>query len=192
MKPLLVPPTLLAVALAACAPDGAQKHAVETPAVPAPATSGSIPAPDQARAPAAKSDPRPSAPADPAKEAEMDARIDKVLGDHTAYRGALARLQAAVSRDDRSGVAALVRYPLDARTQTDKLRIENAQAFVAHYADIMTPAVTKAIIDQRYADLFVSQNGLMLGSGEVWINGVCHDRACVDVDVKVVTFQQGG
>lgn len=178
---------LSSILLAACAPAPQSPAVAASPPPEMPVIAKTAPAPSAA-APAAT----PTAPADPAKEAEIDARIDKVLGDHVAYRSALERLQAAVAGDDRSGVAALVRYPLDARTLSGKLHLENAQAFVAHYEDIVTPVVAKVIAAQRYDALFVSQNGVMLGSGEVWINGVCHDPKCVDVDVKVVTFQQGG
>lgn len=178
---------LSSMLLAACAPAPQAPVASADRSSETPAISQIVPA-ASAEAPAAT----PAAPADPTKEAEIDARIDKVLGDHVAYRSALERLQAAVAGDDRSGVAALVRYPLDARTLSGKLHIENAQAFVAHYEDIVTPAVAQIIAAQRYEALFVSQNGVMLGAGEVWINGVCHDPKCVDVDVKVVTFQQGG
>jgi hypothetical protein len=191
MKPLLLP-ALLAMSLAACAP-ASQDHPAATVAASEPAAAGAPrPTATSDAAPQASSPPTVAvAVVDPAREAEIDARIDKVLGDHVAYRSVLERLQAAVSGDDRSGVAALARYPMDARTMTGKLHIENAQAFVAHYEDIVTPAVAQVIAAQRYGDLFVSQNGVMLGSGEVWINGVCHDPGCVDVDVKVVTFQQG-
>lgn len=185
--------TLLAVALAACAPGGAGKDAPQASVTSAPATPGSMPPSTPAEAPesAVGSASQPGAPADPAKEAEVDARIDRVLGDHAAYRRVLERLQAAVARADRPGVAALVRYPLEVRTGTQALQVENAKAFVAHYDVVVTPAVAKAIAAQRYAALFVSQDGVMLGSGEVWINGICRDPKCVDVDVKVATFQDG-
>jgi hypothetical protein len=178
---------LSSMLLAACAPASRSPAASARPSSETPVISQTVPA-----ASAEPPEAIPSAPADPTKEAEIDARIDKVLGDHVAYRSVLERLQAAVAADDRSGVAALVRYPLDARTQSGKLHIANAQAFVAHYQDIVTPAVAQVVAAQRYQALFVSQNGVMLGAGEVWINGVCHDPQCVDVDVKVATFQHGG
>ncbi|WDS37154.1 hypothetical protein [Pseudoxanthomonas sp.] len=184
MKPLLLP-TLLAIALAACARDGAGENTPEAPLISAPSLPVAVPTPaDQSAA-------EPEALADPADVAAMDARIDRVLGGHLAYRTMLERLQVAVAGGDCSGVAALVRYPLEATGRTGTLRIRNARAFVEHCDDIVTPAVARAIAEQRYARLFVSQNGVMLGSGQVWINGVCQDPECVDVDVKVITFQHG-
>ncbi len=35
----------------------------------------------------------------------------------------------------------------------------------------------------------VNDQGVMLGQGEMWINGVCLDTACKRVDVKIVTIQ---
>jgi hypothetical protein len=37
----------------------------------------------------------------------------------------------------------------------------------------------------------VSAKGVMLGSGEVWLNGVCRDPACTAPEVKVIAIQPG-
>lgn len=185
MKTTLLP--MLLLALAACAPEARQADA---PAASAPAASTTPVASAPASAPPASATPATQEPS--AKDAEVDARIDRVLGDHAAYRSVLERLQAAVKADDRPAVAALVRYPFEARLADGKRRIDSAQDFLAQYDQILTPAIAQAITAQRYGELQVNQNGVMLGSGQVWINGVCNDAACKDVDVKVVALQQGG
>jgi len=46
-----------------------------------------------------------------------------------------------------------------------------------------------AVKNQKYEDLFVNSHGVMFGSGEVWVNGLCKDNACKTLDVKVITIQ---
>ena len=179
MRTTLLP--MLLLALSACAPEAPQADA---PVASAPAASTT----PVASMPASE----PAAPQASDKDAEVDARIDQVLGDHSAYRSVLERLQVAVKADDRPAVAALMRYPFEVRLADRKRRIDNAQDFVAQYQQILTPAIAQVITAQRYGALQVNQNGVMLGSGQVWINGVCNDAACKDVDVKVVALQQGG
>ncbi len=177
------PPALLLL-LSACS---AQAPAPETTAQPSPET-----APAKSR-PAPQTPATQKADAPPAGDsAAMDARIDRVLGSHAAYRSVFERLQEAVASHDPMGVAAMVRYPLKIHTEAGIEQVDNAQTFVARYEDIMRPSIVQAIADARYGELFVSQNGVMLGAGQVWINGICRDPACVDVDVKVTALQPGG
>jgi hypothetical protein len=67
--------------------------------------------------------------------------------------------------------------------------LRDERAFVAAYDRIVTPAIAQAVTAQKYDEMLVSQQGLMFGSGEVWINGVCADRACAKSFPKVVTIQ---
>ncbi|RYZ43454.1 MAG: hypothetical protein EOO71_03650 [Myxococcaceae bacterium] len=121
--------------------------------------------------------------------AEVNARIDTVLGNPSKYEQAVASLQQAVSAHDASAVAAMVAYPFTANIGGKKVRIANAKAFIARYDAIVTPAIAQAITGQHYADLFVNAKGVMFGKGEAWLNGICKDSACKDVDVRVVALQ---
>ena len=125
------------------------------------------------------------------EEQAVDARIDRVLGDHAPYRAAFARLQRAVAAEDAATVAAMVDYPFTATIDGRKTAIEDADAFVAQYARVVTPAVAEVVAKQRYADLAVSQRGVMFGDGQAWLNGICGDDACTAQKVKVVAIQPG-
>ena len=61
---------------------------------------------------------------------------------------------------------------------------------MAKYDSIMTPAIAAAVQDEPYDDMMVNAKGVMLGRGEVWISGVCRDRACNRADVRVITIQR--
>ena len=119
-------------------------------------------------------------------DAEVDQQIGRLLGDATPYRQVFDQLQQALQADDRKAVAGLVDYPLTIKAKGKaKKTVRNADAFVAEWDRIMTAEVRKAVLDQKYAGLFVNQNGAMLGSGQVWIHGICQDSKCAKTDVRI-------
>ncbi len=127
--------------------------------------------------------------ADTDNEARVDQTIDNVLGDHAAYRTVIDAFQRAVAAKDAQAVSKLVDYPFTASIDGQRTKIADAETFVARYDHIVTPAIARAISEQRYGSLFVNAKGVMFGRGEAWINGVCKDAACKRVDVRVVAIQ---
>ncbi len=182
----LVAVIAIAMFLAAC---GKSPSPTAAPAAP-PASAQETTAP-LAAAPGtgAGADPAAAPAADTGNEARVDQTIDTVLGDHAAYRAAVDALQKAVAANDAEAVSKLIDYPFTASIDGERTKIADADAFVAQYDRIVTPAIARAIGGQRYGDLFVNAKGVMFGRGEAWINGVCKDDACKHVDVRVVTIQ---
>jgi hypothetical protein len=183
----LVAVIAIAMFLAAC---GKSPSPTAAPAAP-PASAQETTAP-LAAAPGAGADPPAAPAADTGNEARVDQTIDTVLGDHAAYRAAVDALQKAVAANDAEAVSKLIDYPFTASIDGERTKIADADAFVAQYDRIVTPAIARAIGGQRYGDLFVNAKGVMFGRGEAWINGVCKDDACKHVDVRVVTIQPTG
>jgi len=124
-----------------------------------------------------------------AADADVNKSIDTVLGDHTKYETVINAVQKAVKAHDAAGFAALVSYPIKVTVGTKKQTIKTAKNFAKSYDKIMTPKITAAVVNQKYADLLVNQQGVAFGSGELWINGICKDTACKNFDVKIVTIQ---
>lgn len=157
-----------------------------------------------AAAPAAETTASPLPPSAVANEAgvapeatddkAVDAAIDAALGDHARYRRVFDAYRKAVAAGDKEAVAALVGYPIDVVLDGRKTPVANAAGFVQNYDRIITPAIANVIKAQKYADLMVNSQGVMFGSGETWINGVCKPGSadCSDFEVKVVAIQAGG
>ncbi len=122
-------------------------------------------------------------------EADVDKAIDDALGDHATYRKVMEDFQKAVAAKDASATAALVHYPVVVEIAGKNTVLKDAAAFVEDYDKFMTPEIVKAITDTRYTDVMVNYKGVMLGQGEAWINSICKDNACRNVDVKVITIQ---
>ncbi|QNR97676.1 hypothetical protein ICJ04_01795 [Stenotrophomonas sp. 169] len=195
--PLLLASPLL---LAACSPSTAPPAVDE--AAPPPMT-GAAPArpdtptpppmtaaPDDRTASAVESGP--NAPADAAAQdaGQARTRIERVLGDADSYERVFKALQQGVASEDRAAVATLMRYPLRVETAAGKREIADAAAFQRDYAQIITTPVAQAIAAQSFDTVFANQQGVMIGSGQVWLNGTCVDQACSRSDVKVVTIQE--
>ena len=163
--------------LAACTPATPDPAASTPEATPAGSVADAVPA---APAPASAIADDPSA---------VNQAIDEALGDHVRYEAVIRQLQQAVAANDAAAVAALVDYPFAIVRDGQPLKIADAEAFVREYDRIMTPPIAEAIKRQKYSQLMVNYKGVMFGNGEAWVNGICKDDACKDVDVRVVALQ---
>ena len=135
-------------------------------------------------------DAAPSQAARDAGDAAVNASIDNNLGDHAKYQAVIRELQAAVAASDAARVAALVQYPIGVEIEGTDATLKNEHEFIARYPEFMTANIRDAIVGTKYADLFVNYKGVMFGSGQAWINGICKDPQCKVFDVKLVTLQQ--
>lgn len=185
----------IALLLCACSPTTSTDEKPTAPvAATAPADTAAAPVtaqtpePTQSAAAEADSAPAQSIDGNEANKAVNDA-IDSNLGDHSQYESAIATLQKAVAAGDASTVAGLVDYPISVEIKGNDTIIKSADMFVARYSDFMTPEISKAIIDTEYKDLFVNYKGVMFGSGQAWVNGICKDNDCKSFDVRLVTLQ---
>lgn len=150
-------------------------------------TAGS-PAPDAAAPAAGDAAPHTAGAADTPASANGDVRqrIEQVLGDAAQYETVFNAFQKAVNGGDRAAVVEEVRFPLNI---ANGARITGPGEFQRNYERILTPAVRKAIAAQKFDDVMVNQQGVMIGDGQVWLNGTCLDQACSRTEVKVVTIQ---
>ena len=131
----------------------------------------------------------PTAATTPAPAA-IDQSIATNVGDPAKFREVMTAFQQAVQKHDASAVAALVSYPIDINPHTKQvLHIRTPAAFIAQYNSIITRHITDVVEKQKYEDLFVNYQGAMFGSGEVWISGICKDKACKQTDIRIRTIQ---
>lgn len=120
----------------------------------------------------------------------VDQSIATNVGDPAKFREFMTALQQGIQKHDAPAVAALVSYPIDINPHTKQvLHIRTPAAFIAQYDNIVTPHLADVVSKQKYEDLFVNYQGAMFGSGEVWIAGICKDKACTQSDVKIRTIQ---
>ncbi|PJL61798.1 hypothetical protein [Stenotrophomonas maltophilia] len=168
-----------ALLLAACSqPVPPAEPAVDAPP-PMEASAAATPAAETA-APAAE-----PAAADASAE-DARARIETLLGDAAQYEKVFNAFKTAVVGGDRAAVVEEVRFPLNI---AGGKKITGPGEFQRNYEKIITPAVVKAVSGQDFGKVFVNQQGVMIGDGQVWLNGQCLDQACAQTEVKVITIQ---
>ncbi|WP_422347751.1 hypothetical protein [Stenotrophomonas sp. DR009] len=171
-----------ALLLAACSqPAPPAEPAVDAPP-PMEASAAATPAAEPAM-PAAE--PAGAAPAEVSAE-DARARIETLLGDAAQYEKVFNAFRTAVVGGDRAAVVEEVRFPLNI---SGGKKITGPGEFQRNYEKIITPAVVKAVSGQDFGKVFVNQQGVMIGDGQVWLNGQCLDQACTKTEVKVITIQ---
>jgi hypothetical protein len=74
----------------------------------------------------------------------------------------------AVQRDDRVTAARLIRYPIRVDTTAGLRRYTAAEQLLADYERIFTPGFRQAIAQGLPRNMFVRDQGAMLGDGQVW------------------------
>lgn len=127
----------------------------------------------------------------PAQESDFDKAVDRFVGDHLQMEATLSQLQHAAAIHDSKSVAAMVSYPIRVAPHGKALVIRTPGDFIARYNFIMTPEIVVAIRKQRYEELFVRDQGAMIGEGQVWFVGICLDRDCKHTVLKIKTIQEG-
>ena len=126
----------------------------------------------------------------------LDWRIEQLAGVRVEdVRNFLALLKKGVAADDRTTVCALATYPLR-RFPED---VPNAARCVSEYSTIFDAEVVAAIAKQKFEDLFVSWQGVRIGTGDrtlsvdekdVWMAGVCRDTACRQYDLRITSVNR--
>lgn len=195
MNKFLLGVTLASLLLSGCnEPADAPASEASRPEASTPETAG-----DTAAASAPADTPAPVAPEATVASAETDDKatddaIDTLLGDHAKYRIVIDAYQKAVAEGDKEAVAALIDYPFSTTIDGKRTSLKSASGFVSNYDKIVTPAIASVIKAQKYSELMVNSKGVMFGSGETWINGICKKGSadCSEFEVKVVAIQPGG
>lgn len=119
---------------------------------------------------------------------EVSSNLDTLFGDHAPYETFFDRLKKAVGSGDKETVASMVDYPFQARIKGKAVKIRDQKHFVADYDQIITSKVKDALARQTYATLFANWQGVMIGDGEVWFNGVCGDNSCKQQTVRIIAI----
>jgi hypothetical protein len=121
---------------------------------------------------------------------ETNARLDLVFGEHESFGEVFDILYQAVDAGDAPTVASLAKYPLRVATNGEEYEIDSEQTFIDNYDTIITPSIKDVIVSQDFALLFVNQDGVMYGDGDVWISPICIDDACERYRWLIVTVQE--
>ena len=111
-------------------------------------------------------------------EASIQSRIEAEFGAYEALQSAVEALGFAVSIEDKTSVAALVRYPLEVELQGERTILADEQAFVAHYDEIVTPELAGALMAENLQDAAIVEEGVSIAGGQVQLMPFCTPGTC--------------
>jgi hypothetical protein len=126
-----------------------------------------------------------------ADEASVDQQIENLLGPAADYKELFYAFQVGLEEGKSDIVVSLVNYPITVRIDGNEETYTSEEELLAAYDDVFTDAIRQAVAKQDYGDLFVNSEGIMIGSGEVWITGICDDSACTTALPRIMTVQSG-
>ena len=118
----------------------------------------------------------PGAPA--AAQHDVNSRLDTVFGEHETFAAAYGAFTTAVKAGDAATVASLVKYPFAIAIGGEDYIFTDESEFTGRYEDIFTPAIVDLVDSQAYDTLFVNQDGVMFGDGQIWFTAVCTNNSC--------------
>ena len=124
----------------------------------------------------------------PAVAQDTAEQIENLLGDSAAFYELLDTLQTAMEERDAETVAGLVSYPFTARINDAPVELTEEDEFKSQYDTLFAPNVREVILNADPDSLFVNSEGVMLGSGEVWLSPVCVDEACSEATWEILAI----
>ena len=84
----------------------------------------------------------------------------------------MKKIKLSIANDDKEWIAAHTRYPLKTTLNGQKkITIKNEQQLIDNFEQIFHPAFKEQIEKHCVCNMFYNSQGIMLGNGEIWING---------------------
>lgn len=118
----------------------------------------------------------------------MEARIEQVAGiEAAAASGFFEQLRRAVGTNDRVAACALVAFPL----QHPGGDVADAAACEARYDSIFSIPIRRAVGRQQWKELFVTEEGVVLGNGELVFAARCARRPCGSDALRITAINGG-
>lgn len=120
---------------------------------------------------------------------DVVAALQANFGNPEIFDEAFAVIQAAIAEDDVASLAEYIPFGTPLNVNGEEVVLADEAELAARYDELITPEIKDVVAAQTFETLFVNADGVMLGNGEVWLNGICIDDACTDFTVKIVTLQ---
>ncbi len=98
-------------------------------------------------------------------------------------------IQSAVKQNNAVALSRMVKYPLILRYPKGRnVKVINSTKFIANYPKFANKNWQKKVMEQQYEALFSNWQGLMIGNGEIWFNGICRNQSCSKRELKIIAI----
>jgi len=118
-----------------------------------------------------------SLPAHADQDTDVFNRIEELHGNAQAFEEAFYRLTQALNNDDAAELAGISNFPLRVQANGESYDVLEAQDLIDNYGSLIMQETKDAVANQRYGDLFVNSEGVMVGNA-VWLSAVCDNNSC--------------
>jgi hypothetical protein len=108
--------------------------------------------------------------------------------DVSAVYGLFQAVRSAFQKQDITAFADLCLFPLLLFANKERRAIANRDDVEARREAIFSPPVRETVERQQFQSLGVSDHGIMYGSGQLWLQARCQDRACKQLNYGVATI----
>jgi hypothetical protein len=115
-------------------------------------------------------------------------RVSSQDGRHRGDTTFFTDLKKVGSAGDKNAVARDDCYPITVSVGGTNVKRKSGKDFVTHYDHIFSEKTVSVIEKQTYAAIFANGQGIMIGDGESWNDGICLDHDCTTQAVKIVTI----
>jgi hypothetical protein len=123
-----------------------------------------------------------------ATESEAEARIETIHGDAEGFFDLLATLQDTLVEGDPALIAEYGLYPLTINANGETYDVLEEADLIENFESLVTLETQQAVIDQEIDDLIVTQDGVGLGNGALWITNVCLDDSCTETQWGILSI----
>ena len=119
---------------------------------------------------------------------DVNSQIDTILGSHEIYQTAIETIQEALADGDVAGIAGYIPFGEPIKVNGEDMVIADEAELTDRFDELFNDKVVTAVVGQDYGSLFVNQDGIVFGEGELWLSGICVDGACEDVFINIVAI----
>lgn len=122
-----------------------------------------------------------------AGEEEIYADIEAIHGNADGFFEIFAGVQDAVMFNP-TDIAGYAFYPLTINANGETYDVLEEQDFLDNFDSLILPETLEAIGAQDVDDLIVTDEGVGLGNGAMWITNVCLDDSCNETQWGILSI----
>lgn len=123
-----------------------------------------------------------------AQEEEVYERIETIQGNADGFFELFSILQDAAMFGDPTTIAQYASYPLLVNANGESYDILEEQDLLDNFDSLVTPETMQALLEQDVGDLIVTDEGVGIGNGAIWISNICLDDACSDTEWGILSI----
>lgn len=123
-----------------------------------------------------------------AQEEEVFDRITTIHGDAEGFFEVFALLQDAMMFGDPVTVGQYAIFPLTVNADGETYDVLEEQDLLDNFDTLVSPETQEALLEQDVADLIVTQDGVGIGNGAIWISNICLDDACDETQWGIISI----